>query len=174
MMLWVRAVRHDDNSVGLLDFDVVTKLGQTSFGKSVLVQWKPGASDIGASTATRQRYFTMKIVNKSARALIGPPEANPIGAAERRLNHERRILTKAIHPFLVQMHYAFQTAEKLYMVMDFVPGGDLFFHLKRFSRFPEPLVKIWVAELVLAIEYLHKLSIVYRELRPESGAFILR
>ena len=47
-------------------------------------------------------------------------------------------------------------------------GGDLYFHLKRWRRFPEPLVRIWVAELTLALEYMHQLLIVYRDLKPEN------
>ena len=167
MMSWVRAVRRDHSSVGLLDFDVVAKLGQASFGKSVLVKRKPGAHD--SSRTERRRYFTMKILNKTA-AISAPADGGNSAGDVGTQRHERRIMTKAIHPFLVRVHYVFQTTEKLYLVMDFVPGADLFFHLQRFGHFSEPLVKVWMAELVLAVEYLHKLGIVYQELKPENGA----
>jgi serum/glucocorticoid-regulated kinase 2 len=66
------------------------------------------------------------------------------------------------HPFLVRLDYAFQTPEKLYMIMDFINGGELFFHLKNERRFEEKRVKFYAAELLLAFEHLHKQNVVFR------------
>ncbi len=64
---------------------------------------------------------------------------------------EREILQKISSPFLVHMHYAFQTPEKLYMVVDFLNGGELFFHLRREVRFNEDRIKFYACEIILAI-----------------------
>ena len=72
------------------------------------------------------------------------------------------------HPFLVGLRYAFQNQSKLYMVLDYLNGGELFFHLKKDGRFTEQRTKLYSAELVLALGHLHSLGIVYRDLKPEN------
>jgi len=81
---------------------------------------------------------------------------------------ERSILEKIQHPFIVNLDFAFQTPDKLYMILDFINGGELFFHLKKEGRFSEERVRLYVAEITLAIEHMHKLDIVYRDLKPEN------
>jgi len=77
---------------------------------------------------------------------------------------------KIRHPFLMKLHYAFQTAEKLILVMDFVNGGDLFHHLQMqpARKFDNERAKFYAAEICLGIEHLHELGIVYRDLKPEN------
>ena len=81
---------------------------------------------------------------------------------------ERDILAKMKNPFIVSLQYAFQNPSKLYMVTEFMQGGELFFHLRKCYKFPEKRAKFYIAELVAALEYLHKHSIVYRDLKPEN------
>lgn len=78
------------------------------------------------------------------------------------------ILEKLSHPFIVKLHYAFQTPEKLYFVIDFLNGGELFYHLRREQRFDEDRTRFYAAEIVLALEYLHKNGVIYRDLKPEN------
>ena len=85
-----------------------------------------------------------------------------------RTRTERRVLSVVNHPFIMKLHYAFQTQEKLYLVLDYCPGGELFFHLSRFRRFPERVARFYAAELLLAIGHLHKRGIIYRDLKPEN------
>lgn len=66
------------------------------------------------------------------------------------------------HPFLVGLKYAFQTEAKLYLVLDYLNGGELFFHLKQAKRFSEDRARFYTAEIVLAVGHLHSLGIVYR------------
>ena len=81
---------------------------------------------------------------------------------------ERNILQNFNHPFLVELHFGFQTKEKLYLVLDFMSGGELFFWLKAQKRFSEPRAKLYAAEIYLALSFLHKHDIVYRDLKPEN------
>ena len=81
---------------------------------------------------------------------------------------ERRIMGGIDHPFVVALRFAFQTSDKLYMVTDYCRGGELFFHLKRFRVFPEPMVRFFAAELVCALGHLHSINVVYRDLKPEN------
>ncbi|KAM9974995.1 hypothetical protein ACTFIW_008468 [Dictyostelium discoideum] len=130
------------------DFELLNVIGKGSFGKVMQVKKKG-----------EDKIFAMKVLRKDA--II----------ARKQVNHtksEKTILQCISHPFIVNLHYAFQTKDKLYMVLDFVNGGELFFHLKREGRFSEPRVKIYAAEIVSALDHLHKQDIVYRDLKPEN------
>jgi len=73
-----------------------------------------------------------------------------------------------VHPFLVNLYYSFQTPEQVVFVMDFINGGELFFHLQKDRRFPEERVRFYIAEIVLGLEYLHSNGVLYRDLKPEN------
>lgn len=81
---------------------------------------------------------------------------------------ERTILQLINCPFLVHLCYAFQTQDKLYMVLDYMGGGELFFWLKKERKFSEERVRLYTAEITLALEALHTSDIVYRDLKPEN------
>jgi len=81
---------------------------------------------------------------------------------------EKEILMQADHPFLVGMHYVFQTEPKIFFVMRFVRGGELFMHLRNATRFPEERAKFYAVQVALAIGHLHKKHIIYRDLKPEN------
>ncbi|XP_041707756.1 serine/threonine-protein kinase Sgk1-like [Coregonus clupeaformis] len=82
---------------------------------------------------------------------------------------ERSVLLKGLqHPFLVGLHFSFQTSHTLYFVLDYINGGDLFYHLQREGAFPEPRETFYSAEMASALGYLHSLNIVYRDLKPEN------
>lgn len=72
-------------------------------------------------------------------------------------------MRKASHEFVVNLRYSFQNERNLYLVMDFMPGGELFMHLRRMRKFDESVVRFYAAEVILALEYLHeKLDVIYR------------
>jgi protein-serine/threonine kinase len=81
---------------------------------------------------------------------------------------ERHVLETVSHPFIVNLMFAFQTPRKLYFVLEYCMGGELFFHLSRAGRFSESRGRFYFCEILLAIEYLHKLNIIYRDLKPEN------
>lgn len=83
---------------------------------------------------------------------------------------ERRILEAAQHPFCMGLRYAFQSEAKLYIVMDFAKGGELYYHLKKqkLKRFDEKTAKVIGAEIVLGLGHLHANKFIYRDLKPEN------
>ena len=70
------------------------------------------------------------------------------------------------HPYVVGLTKAFQTADKLFFVLDYCAGGELFFHLGKVGRFPEERAKFYSAQITLALEHVHSLDIIYRDLKP--------
>lgn len=78
------------------------------------------------------------------------------------------ILEHVNHPFLVNLQYCFTTTDKIYFVMSFMRGGELFFHLKEAKRFPEDRARFYAACIALGIGHLHASDIIYRDLKPEN------
>eukprot|EP00456_Euglypha_rotunda_P048543 TRINITY_DN388_c0_g1_i7.p1 TRINITY_DN388_c0_g1~~TRINITY_DN388_c0_g1_i7.p1 ORF type:complete len:522 (+),score=125.71 TRINITY_DN388_c0_g1_i7:100-1566(+) len=134
--------------VKLEDFELLKVLGRGSFGKVMQVRKK-----------TDGKVYAMKILKK--RAIIARNQVEHTKA-------ERKILQSLQHPFLMTLRYAFQSKEKLYFVLDYFQGGELFFHLKNNRRFPEDVARIYVGEIGLALGHLHSLQVIYRDLKPEN------
>jgi len=132
----------------LEDYTMIKVLGKGSFGKVILVRKKKD-----------EMLYAMKVLSK------------PNVVLRKQVTHtrtERRVLGHTGSPFIVALHAAFQSNEKLYLVLDYCPGGELFFHLSRAGRFPERVTRFYTAELVLALEHLHGQDIVYRDMKPEN------
>jgi serum/glucocorticoid-regulated kinase 2 len=123
-------------------------IGRGSFGKVIQVR-KRDTGDI----------FAMKVLKKEV--II---RENMIGHTKQ----EKSILQRIQHPFIVNLKFAFQTPEKLYLVMEYLGGGELFFHLKKDGRFKEDRARFYTSEITMAIEHLHNNSIIYRDLKPEN------
>jgi protein-serine/threonine kinase len=82
---------------------------------------------------------------------------------------EKKILQKANHPFIVRLIYAFQNEGNIYLGMEYMPGGELFFHLRNSRKFGEQAALFYASEVLLALEYLHdELGVIYRDLKPEN------
>ena len=81
---------------------------------------------------------------------------------------ERQVLVEVRHPFIVQLHWTFQTRAHLYFVLEFCPGGELFFHLAKRGRFDENTARFYFCEVLLGLEYLHARNILYRDLKLEN------
>ena len=81
---------------------------------------------------------------------------------------ERNVLSYVKHPFIVSLHYAFQTSEKLGLILDYCPGGDLGKHLQQEKRFSEERARLYLAEIIIALEDLHRRDIIFRDLKPDN------
>ncbi|OVA11961.1 Protein kinase domain [Macleaya cordata] len=142
------------SKMGPGDFEILRVVGQGAFGKVFQVR-KKGYSEIDDNDG----IFAMKVMRKDT--IIKKNHVDYMRA-------ERDILTKVDHPFIVQLRYSFQTKSKLYLILDFINGGHLFYHLYRQGIFSEDQARVYTAEIVSAVSHLHKRGIVHRDLKPEN------
>ena len=133
--------------IGFNSFELLDSLGEGSFGKVFKVRMKSNGE-----------IYAMKVINKYF--LI---KNHQLKYAITECN----VLQQVNSPFILTLHYSFQTEKNLYMIIDYCPGGDLNFHIIQ-NVFEENEAKFYIAELILGIEHLHKLNIIYRDLKPEN------
>lgn len=130
------------------DFDLMKLLGKGAFGKVFLAQKKDD-----------KKIYAIKVLKKQS------------VVDNNQLEHtiaEKMILQHVNHQFLVNLVYAFQTPEKLYFVMEFMKGGELYQHLVRFDKFDEKHAKFYAACITLALGHLHNNDYIYRDLKCEN------
>jgi len=142
------SIPQDLPKVTLEDFDLLKVLGKGGFGKVMLVR-KKNSTDI----------YAMKVLKKEA--VIRRNQVQ-------HTKTETHILKQIRHPFLTRMFFAFQNEGKLYMVLNYLPGGELFYRLKREGRFSVERVRLYTAEIALGLGHLHSLDMIYRDLKPEN------
>ena len=134
--------------VKLEDFKILKVIGRGSFGKVCLVEYIP----------TREIY-AMKSLKKDILIENDQIESTIL---------EKEILQNIDHPFLCGLVFCFQTEDRIFFVMPFLCGGELFQHLKKFKRFPEEMARFYGAQISIALQYLHDKKIIYRDLKPEN------
>ncbi|KAI8925426.1 kinase-like domain-containing protein [Entophlyctis helioformis] len=137
-----------EGEVDLRDFKLRQVIGKGAFGKVKLVEHK----------ITKSKY-ALKYINK-------------LQCIEKKqvyhMFDERMLLESLEHPFIVNLRYAFQDDENMFMVLDVALGGDLRYHLLRLGTFPEDTLKVYAAEVGLALQYLHSQRIMHRDLKPDN------
>lgn len=138
----------DAKNLKVEDFDLLKVIGKGSFGKVMQVRKK----DTG-------KIYALKTIRK--RHIISKMEVTHTLA-------EKFVLAQIDNPFVVPLKFAFQSTDKLYLVLSFINGGEIFYHLQKSGRFSLVRSKFYIAELLSAIESLHKLNIIYRDLKPEN------
>jgi serine/threonine protein kinase len=131
------------NKLSVDDFLILKLIGKGAYGKVFLVRKKDS-----------EEVCAMKILKK--KEMIKREQVIHVKT-------EKRIMEMVDHPFIVKLRYAFHNKQKLYIITNFLPGGELFFHLSRVERFNEASAKFYASQIVLALEYLHKMNIIYRE-----------
>lgn len=134
--------------IGPESFIVHQVLGKGSFGEVYLVE-----------KISSHRLYAMKVLSKMyimSQNLVKYTVT------------ERDVLAVTNHPFIVGLNYAFQTNKKLFLILDYCPGGDLSEYIEREKRFTEDRARIYLAEILLALEDLHKRDIIYRDLKPDN------
>ena len=134
--------------VKLEDFDVLKLIGKGSFSKVYLVK-----------NRLNHKIYSMKKLDK------------PFIKRTRQEQHiinERILLSKMNYPFLVKLYCCFQDQEHLYFILEFIQGGELFFHLHREIRFDDDKTRFYIAELILVLNFLHTNKVIYRDIKPEN------
>lgn len=142
------SLTNEKEKLGPQFFIFLKVIGKGSYGKVVLVKH-----------AKEGKLYAMKILRKENIISRNHLEHTKI---------ERHVLKRVSHPFIVKLYFAFQTSKKIYFILEYCPGGELFFHLSKFTEFSEEVVKFYASEVILALQYLHKLNIIYRDLKPEN------
>ena len=131
------------------DFEMIAVLGKGSFGTVTLCRQKKSGNFLAVKAIRKLRIKKKKQIE--------------------RIQLERRVLELVSeHHFLMECRIAFQSNSTLYIGLEFCDGGELFFHLSKFKRFPEPVVRFYAAQIICAIGFLHRHGIVYRDLKPEN------
>ncbi|EGR29368.1 protein kinase domain protein [Ichthyophthirius multifiliis] len=130
--------------------DFVTKvvLGKGTYAKVVLVKKKDN-----------NKYYAMKMIKKEKLQ------------KQRQIDNvliERNVLEGMNHPFIIKLYYSFQTQYKFYFILEYCPGGELFSLLKKCQVFTEDQTRFYIAQIIVALEYLHSNDIIYRDLKPEN------
>lgn len=146
--LGVKFVENRQRSLKIEDFDLLKVVGKGSFGKVMQVQKKD-----------TQRIYALKTLRKQH--IISRSEVAHTLA-------ERSVLAQINNPFIVPLKFSFQSPEKLYLVLAFVNGGELFHHLQKEQRFDINRSRFYAAELLCALECLHGFGVIYRDLKPEN------
>jgi serine/threonine protein kinase len=131
------------------DFQIVRVVGVGGSGRVIQARHKPSGQMRAVKVMSKARLFQQ----------------------EQRLQRvitEKRILARLRHPFVVSLHWAFQTSTHLFLVLDFCAGGELFFHMLQRGRFEERDAMFYFCEILLGLEYLHSQQVLYRDLKPEN------
>lgn len=138
-------------NLGPDDFQLLGILGKGSFGEVFLVKHKVDG-----------KLLAMKMLRKEI--VVGQNLVKYVMT-------ERNVLSSVHHPFIVALTAAFQTTDRLFLLLDYCPGGDMGWHLNKEKRFSEYRTRIYAAEVLLALEYLHGRNVIFRDLKPENIVF---
>lgn len=130
------------------DFKLLKMIGQGGFASVYLVRKNDNGKLYAMKTIQKQNVSTERQINQTFT--------------------ERYILQEIDHPFVLKLHWAFTSNSKLYFVMDYCSGGELFFHLKKYGNFNEEAAIFYISEISLALEAVHEHGVIYRDLKPEN------
>jgi serine/threonine protein kinase len=148
MSISLNLINEEEEKISTKDFICLALLGRGSFGEVYLVQ-----------KINNKKKYAMKVLRKER--IMGQNLSRYALA-------ERNILSLSNHPFIVKLNYAFQSMTKLFLILEYCPGGDLAKHLRMEKKFEEKRAKFYLCEILLALEDLHKRNIIFRDLKPDN------
>ena len=138
----------NESSLSKSSFKFMYVIGKGGFGKVWKIEYKKTKEIYALKEMSK-----LKVLDKKS---------------EKSINSEREFLSFLHHPFLVNMHYAFQDYDNLYLVMDLLSGGDLRYHISRYRRFSEEQTRFFIACMVYTLEYIHSNNVIHRDIKPEN------
>lgn len=148
----------------LEDFKPIRVLGQGAYGKVILVK-----------DQFTSKLYAMKQLKKAEILIVDKKDENitlsDTASVDKRIERtfaERIILSQLEHPHIVKLFYSFHDNHKLYLILQYIPGGELFYHLKEYGTLNEDVASFYAAEISCALKFLHDRCIVYRDLKPEN------
>lgn len=148
LQIGVQFAENQTTKLSIDDFELLKVVGKGSFGKVIQVR-----------KMDTNRIYALKIIRK-AKIISRSEVAHTLA--------ERSVLAQINNPFIVPLKFSFQSPEKLYFVLAFVNGGELFHHLSKQGRFDINRCRFYIAELLCALECLHGFNVIYRDLKPEN------
>jgi serine/threonine protein kinase len=137
-----------EEKVSRASFEYLQIIGKGGFGKV----WKVYSRKFKSNYAMKEMSKS-KIIDKKS---------------EKSVKAERDLLAIMNHPFIINMHFAFQDKDNLYIIMDYLTGGDLRYHICKHRKFSETQSKFFIACILLSLEYIHANNIIHRDLKPEN------
>jgi len=141
-------VQEETAAISKMNFTFLYVVGKGGFGKVWKVEMKKTKQIYAMKEMSKAKIITKRSVSS--------------------VMNEKQLLSTMKHPFLVNMIYAFQDRENLYLVMDLMPGGDLRYHLGKQRKFSEEQTKFFVACIVMALEFMHMNGVIHRDIKPEN------
>ncbi|PRP75318.1 hypothetical protein PROFUN_05629 [Planoprotostelium fungivorum] len=105
------------------------------------------------------KFYCMKILNKTRIFALKQVE---------HIHNEKTVLSQLSHPFIVKLYKTFKDNRSLYLLLEFIPGGEMFNYIRKAEKFTTEIARFYAAEIVLALEYMHNKNILYRDLKPEN------
>ncbi|KAL3229038.1 hypothetical protein RNJ44_02125 [Nakaseomyces bracarensis] len=156
------------------DFNPIRVLGQGAYGKVILVKDKQ-TNKLYAMKQLKKAEILIASTETNSEAVDKIPETDVEDSEEtkrakriERTFAERTILSQLEHPNIVKLFYSFHDTSKLYLLLQYIPGGELFYHLKEYGTLEEDTVAFYAAEISCALKFLHERGVVYRDLKPEN------
>ena len=139
----------DDNEIITKNsFELIKIIGKGGFGKV----WKVYQKKYKKIYAMKE-MSKIKIIDKKGMSYV---------------KKERELLSKIYHPFIINMYYSFQDKDNLYLIMDYLKGGDLRYHISKKNYFTETETKFFISNIILGLKYIHSKNIIHRDLKPEN------